>query len=94
MNLIETATLTEEDEVPDLALDCTAQELFKAVATAARDKALYAVVDWLNERYGYLSVRNPARDLKVTLIADGIERPKVATEEKESKVIELGGRDG
>ena len=56
MNLIEAATLTEEDEVPNLAPDCTTQELFKVVATAARDKALYAVVGWLKSKEARLAV--------------------------------------
>lgn len=70
--LIELATLTGEDEAPDrLSTEMTIQELFKAISTVARDKALWAVVDWWAAR----SDTKAASELRNMLTAAGIERP-------------------
>jgi len=42
-------------------------------------KAMWVVVDWLDENYvdlGLRSVKNPVRDLRYELKSAGIERPK------------------
>ena len=84
--LIEQATLTDgekaniaigiEVELRGESENLVEGHMVDAIAAAARDKALWTMVEWLDKRYGYMSVNNPARDLKVTLNDYGIERPK------------------
>ena len=69
--LVEAATLTEEDDAPNLAPNCPPQALFKAIAHAARDKALWAVVDWLHGKDGWPN----GKYLDEVLTYAGIERP-------------------
>ncbi len=86
--LIEQATLTE-DERSD-ANDCHSlnetclvdqcPNCEKGLATAARDKALWAVVDWLHSLYDWVGIKHiasPGSILAGELTAASIERPAV-----------------